>query len=81
LWVEKEDHYINIDLDNIEEKEKHWAYRVIKEGGHEKSIIMKKEDLIDFIKTTKATFGGFQAKKNRWMNVLLYVFKSDVIII
>lgn len=43
MWVEKEDHYINIDLDNIEEKEKHWAYRVIKEGGHEKSVIMKKK--------------------------------------
>jgi hypothetical protein len=62
LRTEK-DHYINIDLDNIEEKQKHWAYRVIKEEeGNEKSIITNKEDLIDFFKTTKATFGAFQVK-------------------
>jgi hypothetical protein len=70
LWGEKEDHYINIDLDNIEQKEKHWAYRVIKEG-HEKSVIIKKEDLIDFFKIAKATFGAFQVKID---GSLLYLF-------
>jgi hypothetical protein len=62
LHAEK-DQYINIDLDNKEDKQKHWAYRVIKEEeGHEKSIITNKEDLTDFFKTTKATFGAFQVK-------------------
>jgi hypothetical protein len=62
FWVEREDHYINIDLDSIEEKEKHWAYCVIKGEGHEKSVMMKKEDSIDFSKIAKATFGAFQVK-------------------
>jgi hypothetical protein len=64
--------FLSIDLDNIEEKEKHCAYRVIKGERHEKSIITKKEDFIDFIKTTKATFGETKLKnKSRaWQNMV-----------
>jgi len=62
LRVEKEDHHIIIDLDNIEGKQKHWVYRVIKEEGHEKSIITNKEDLIVFSRLQRQLLVLFKSK-------------------
>jgi hypothetical protein len=48
---------INIDLTKVEEK--HWAYRAIKEAldDGKSSIEIDSGELIDFVRTTKATFG------------------------
>ena len=49
------------DLTNI--KENNWAYRIIKEEEQlEKSIVMNNDELIDFVKTAKGTFGTFRVK-------------------
>ena len=50
------------DLTNI--KENNWAYRIIKEEEQlEKSIVMNNDELIDFVKTAKGTFGTFRVKQ------------------
>ncbi|MFZ0329049.1 MAG: hypothetical protein WAL66_17285 [Nitrososphaeraceae archaeon] len=50
-----------IDLTNI--KENNWAYCIIKEEEQlEKSIVMNNDELIDFVKTAKGTFGTFRVK-------------------
>ena len=57
--IRREDH-IDIDLEEI--RENHWA-NIFKEGQREeKSIEILQEELIDFIHTTKATFGMFRVK-------------------
>jgi hypothetical protein len=61
-WIEEEEY---IDLDNIShsnnvEKEKNWAYRVIKEEGSIKTIKINKNELTDFVNNAKATFGAFR---------------------
>ncbi len=48
-----------IDLTNI--RQRHWAYRLIKEE-HEKSIVINQDELINFVRTAKATFGLFRIK-------------------
>jgi hypothetical protein len=62
-WIEEEDYF---DLDNIShsnnvEKEKNWAYRVIKEEGSIKTIKINKNELTDFVNNAKATFGAFRS--------------------
>ena len=61
-WIEEEDYF---DLDNIShsnnvEKEKNWAYRLIKEEGSIKTIKINKNELTDFVNNAKATFGAFR---------------------
>jgi hypothetical protein len=54
-----------INLGNIIEiKESHWTYRAIKEEkrGDKKSIIITGGELIDFVRTTRATFGTFRVQ-------------------
>ena len=48
---------IHIDLTKVEEK--HWAYRAIKEALDDgrSSIEIDGGELMDFVRTTKATFG------------------------
>jgi hypothetical protein len=63
-WIEEEEY---IDLDNIShsnnvEKEKNWAYRVIKEEGVMKIIKIDNDELKDFVNNAKATFGAFQVR-------------------
>jgi hypothetical protein len=65
FWIEEEEqehiesncNSIHIDLRKVEEK--HWAYRAIKEALDEgkSSIEIDSGELIDFVRTTKATFG------------------------
>ena len=45
-------------------KESHWAYRAIKEEkrGDKKSIIIDGGELIDFVRTARATFGTFRVQ-------------------
>ncbi len=58
----KEEDHINIDLEEISEN--HWANHIFKEKGQrdEKSIVTHQEELIEFIHTTKASFGIFRVK-------------------
>ena len=61
-WIKEED---CIDIGNINEfKESHWAYRAIKEEkrGDKKSIIIDGGELIDFVRTARATFGTFRVQ-------------------
>jgi hypothetical protein len=53
-----------IDLE--EKSENHWTNRIFKEKGQgdERSIVIRLDELIDFIHTTEATFAVFQVKRN-----------------
>ena len=64
FWIEEEQEHIesncysiNIDLTKIEEK--HWAYRAISEAldDGKSSIEIDSGELLDFVRTTKATSG------------------------
>jgi hypothetical protein len=64
FWIEEEQEHIesncnsiHIDLRKVEEK--HWAYRAINEvlDDGKSSIEIGSGELIDFVRTTKATFG------------------------
>ena len=64
FWIEEEQEQIesncnsiHIDLTKVEEK--HWAYRAIKEAldDGKSSIEIESGELIDFVKSAKATFG------------------------
>jgi len=64
FWIEEgQEHMesncnsVHIDLTKVEEK--HWAYRAIKEAldDGKSSIEIDSGELIDFVRTTKATFG------------------------
>jgi len=65
FWIEEEQEQIennncnsiNIDLTKVQEK--HWAYRAITEAldDGKSSIEIDGGELIDFVRTTKATFG------------------------
>jgi hypothetical protein len=64
FWIEEgQEHMesncnsIHIDLTKVEEK--HWAYRAIKEALDDgrSSIEIDGGELMDFVRTTKATFG------------------------
>jgi hypothetical protein len=63
FWIEEEEQIesncnsIDIDLTKVEEK--HWAYRAINEALYDgkSSIEIDSGELIDFVRTTKATFG------------------------
>ena len=64
FWIEEEQEQIesncnsiNIDLTKVEEK--HWAYRAINEAldDGKSSIEIHSGELVDFVRTTKATFG------------------------
>ena len=64
FWTEEEQEQIesncnsiNIDLTKVEEK--HWAYRAIKRAldDGKSSIEIHSGELVDFVRTTKATFG------------------------
>jgi hypothetical protein len=64
-WIKEED---CIDIGNINErKESHWAYRAIKEEkrGDKKSIIIDGGELIDFVRTARATFGTFRVQMEK----------------
>jgi hypothetical protein len=54
----------NIDIDLEEKSENYWANRIFKEKGQgdERSIVIRLDELLDFIHTTKATFGVFLVK-------------------
>jgi hypothetical protein len=58
----KEEDHIDIDLEEISEN--HWANHIFKEKGQgdERSIVLRIDELLDFIHTTKATFGTFRIK-------------------
>ncbi|MGB0026320.1 MAG: hypothetical protein WBP64_05735, partial [Nitrososphaeraceae archaeon] len=61
-WIKEED---CINLGNIKEiKESHWAYRAIKQEkvGDKKQITIGGIELIDFARTTRATFGAFRVQ-------------------
>jgi hypothetical protein len=55
--IESNCNSIHIDLTKVEEK--HWAYRAINEAldDGKSSIGIDGDELIDFVRTTKATFG------------------------
>jgi hypothetical protein len=65
FWIEEEQEQIennncnSIDIDLTKVEEKHWAYRAIKEAldDGKSSIEIDGGELIDFVMTTKATFG------------------------
>jgi hypothetical protein len=65
FWIEEEQEQIennncnSIDIDLTKVEEKHWAYRAIKEAldDGKSSIEIDGGELIDFVRTTKATFG------------------------
>jgi hypothetical protein len=61
ISTKKEDH-IDIDLEGIGEN--HWANHIFKEKGQwdERSIVLRLDELLDFIHTTNATFGVFRIK-------------------
>jgi hypothetical protein len=77
------DNFINIDSATI--KEKSWLYDVMKEIVYEKkssskttttAISIDKDQLIDFLKTTKGTYGTFKAEidgSTRYFFIYLYV--------
>ena len=58
----KEEDHIDIDLKKISVN--HWAKRIFKEKGQgdERSIVIRLDELLDFIHTTKATFAVFRVK-------------------
>jgi hypothetical protein len=58
----KEEDDIDIDLEGIGEN--HWANHIFKEKGQwdERSIVLRLDELLDFIHTTNATFGVFRIK-------------------
>jgi hypothetical protein len=69
-WLKEEEY---IDLGNIgarnnryddtnKEQEKHWAYRLIKQGGAVKTLKINSNELTDFLNITKSTFGAFQVQ-------------------
>jgi hypothetical protein len=62
LISSKEKDHIDIDLE--EKSENHWANRIFKEKGQgdERSIVIRIDELLDFIHITKATFAVFQVK-------------------
>jgi hypothetical protein len=65
FWIEEEQEHIennncnSIDIDLRKVEEKHWAYRAIDEAldDGKSSIEIDSGELIDFVRTTKATFG------------------------
>ena len=65
FWIEEEQEQIennncnSIDIDLTKAEEKHWAYRAITEAldDGKSSIEIDGGELIDFVRTTKATFG------------------------
>jgi hypothetical protein len=64
FWIEEEQEQIesncnSIDIDLTKVEEKHWAYRAINEAldDGKSSIEIDGGELIDFVRTTKATFG------------------------
>jgi len=61
ISIKEEDH---IDIDLEEKTENHWANHIFKEKGQEdeRSIVLRLDELLDFIHTTKATFGVFRVK-------------------
>ena len=74
-WIKEED---CIDIGNINEiKESHWTYRAIKEEkrGEKKSIIIDGGELIDFVRTARATFGTFRVQmgEDAFNTLLFYV--------
>jgi biopolymer transport protein ExbD len=61
--IKEEDH---IDIDLEEKSENHWTNHIFKEKGQgdERSIVIRLDELLDFIHTTKATFAVFRVKRN-----------------
>ena len=64
FWIEEEQQQIesscnSIDIDLTKVHEKHWAYRAINEAldDGKSSVEIDGGELIDFVRTTKATFG------------------------
>ena len=65
FWIEEEQEKIesnncnSIDIDLTKVEEKHWAYRAIKEAldDGKSSIEIDGGELMDFVRSTKATFG------------------------
>lgn len=52
-----------IDIGNLKAiKKNHWTFRAIKEGGHNKRIVIDGSELIDFVTTAKATFRTFKVQ-------------------
>ena len=69
-WL-KEEEYVDLGNigarnnrydDNNKEQEKHWAYRLIKQGGAVKTLKINSNELTDFLNITKSTFGAFRVQ-------------------
>jgi hypothetical protein len=58
-----------IDLGRVSNN--HWARRAIK--GHDRKIILKAEELLDFLNLTKSTFGAFQLELEDGMQHYLFL--------
>jgi hypothetical protein len=63
FWIKEKEEIENncnsIDIDLAKIENKHWAYRAIKETLYDgkSSIVIDSMELVDFVKTAKATFG------------------------
>jgi hypothetical protein len=66
------------DLTNI--KENNWANRIIKEEEQlEKSIVMNNDELIDFVRTVRATFGTFRVQMGEDMSTRYFFMYFSIL--